>query len=81
MNATITSATGSDRINGVLHNSAVVRHGFAEKFERFEKVGEVEGVEIAFTREPHGNMRWIAAIDMDAARSLRDQLTAILEAE
>ena len=39
---------------------------------------ETDAVEIAFSKEPHGNMRTILAVDLNAARALRDRLNTLI---
>ena len=64
-----------DRIDGAIHNTATALRGVAFNYSAKE---QIDAVEIAFANEPHGNMRSILVVDMEAARALRDQLDAIL---
>lgn len=65
------------RIDGAIHNRAVARLGVG--FDN--NLGDaVDAVEIAFTAEPHGNIRSMMVIDMATAKALRDQLDAIINA-
>jgi hypothetical protein len=64
-----------DRIDGAIHNTATARLGVGFNFQAMETV---DAIEIAFANEPHGNMRSIMAVDMTAARALRDRLNAII---
>jgi hypothetical protein len=64
-----------DRIEGAIHNTASARMGVAFNFSAME---EIDAVEIAFANEPHGNMRSILVVDLNAARALRDRLNALI---
>lgn len=64
-----------DRIEGSIHNTATVRLGIGFNFQAMESV---DAIEIAFANEPHGNMRSILAVDMTAARALRDRLNVLI---
>lgn len=64
-----------DRIEGSIHNTATVRLGIGFNFQAMEPVAAIE---LAFTNEPHGNMRSILVVDMSAARKLRDRLNALI---
>jgi len=64
-----------DRLDGAVQNTATARMGVAFNYSAKE---QIDAVEIAFANEPHGNMRSILVVDMKAARTLRDQLDAIL---
>lgn len=68
-------AARPDRIDGALNNTAKARLGPAFNYGIHD---EVPSVEIAFSNEPHGNVRSIMVVDMAAARSLRDQLNALI---
>ncbi|XHR27633.1 MAG: hypothetical protein ACFUZC_17035 [Chthoniobacteraceae bacterium] len=64
-----------DRIEGSIHNTVNARLGTAFNFLSME---ETDAVEIAFANEPHGNMRSILVVDLNAARTLRDRLNALI---
>ncbi len=64
-----------DRIDGAVHNTATARLGLAFNYSAME---QIDAVEIAFANEPHGNMRSIMVVDMEAAKVLRDRLDALL---
>ena len=64
-----------DRIDGAIHNTATARIGVAFNYSAME---QIDAVEIAFTNEPHGNMRSIMVVDMNTARALRDKLNALI---
>lgn len=66
-----------NRISGTVHNSVIARSGPAFNYSTME---EIDAVEISFVNEPYGNMRSILVADLAAARTLRDQLDAILAA-
>jgi len=65
-----------DRIDGAVHNTATARLGVAFNYSAMEPL---DAVEIAFTTEPHGNIRSIMVVDMAAAKALRDRLDAALK--
>jgi alkyl hydroperoxide reductase subunit AhpC len=65
-----------DRIDGSIHNTTTARLGVAFNYNAME---QVDAVEIAFTIEPHGNMRSIMVVDINAARSLRNMLDVVLD--
>jgi len=64
-----------DRIDGAVHNTTTARIGVAFNYSAMEPL---DAVEIAFSNEPHGNMRSIMVVDMAAAKALRDCLDAAL---
>ena len=64
-----------DCIDGAIHNTAVARAGRAFDWRMQQSV---PAIEIAFANEPHGNMRSVMVVDLQAAKALRDQLDAIL---
>ena len=65
-----------NQIEGAIHNTANARKGVAFRYRENEIV---DAVEIAFCDEPHGNMRSVLVIDMEAAKRLRHQLDQILD--
>lgn len=67
---------GPDRIDGSVHNRVVARLGTAFDYGEMEPL---DVVEMAFTVEPHGNIRSMMVVDMAAAKSLRDQLDAAIK--
>jgi hypothetical protein len=68
-------STNPDRIDGAIHNTAAARLGVGFNYSAME---EIDVIEIAFANEPHGNMRSILVVDMNAATALRDRLNALL---
>lgn len=65
----------ADRIDGAVHNTVSARLGVAFNYSAMEEIGAVE---FAFTNEPHGNIRSIMVVDLNAARALRDRLNALI---
>ena len=55
-----------DRIDGAIHNTATARLGVGFNYSAME---EIDAIEIAFANEPHGNMRSIMVVDLNAARA------------
>ncbi len=64
-----------DRIHGVIHNTANARLGTAFNFSAME---EIDAVELSFVNNPPGNVRLIMVVDLNAARTLRDRLNALI---
>jgi len=66
----------TDRISGAIHNTVTATAGTGFDYGEYEPLAVVE---VAFTVEPHGNMRSLMVMDLPAAKALRDQLNAILK--
>ncbi len=63
------------RIDGAVQNCALVRKGHAYDYNN-EQI--LDAVELAFSSEPHGNMRTLVTLDLATAKALRDQLNALV---